>query len=159
MNNIVSLIIGADVVPTKSNKDLFEKAEISSLLDNKLKEIWQASDFRIFNLEVPLTDKETPIEKCGSNLIASTSTVTGIKALNPNLILLANNHIMDQGVEGLTSTLNTLRKNDIEYIGVGVNLKHILHSFVFEKNNIKIAIYNCSETEFSLATNDTPGAN
>lgn len=36
---------------------------------------------RIFNLEVPLTDQEDPIDKQGPNLIAPISTVRGIKEL------------------------------------------------------------------------------
>lgn len=50
-----------------------------------------------FNLEVPLTDKEEPIPKCGPNLVTHIITINGIKALNPSLIALANNHILDQG--------------------------------------------------------------
>ena len=37
----------------------------------------------IFNLETPITDDFNPIAKCGPNLIAPTSTIKGIKALNP----------------------------------------------------------------------------
>jgi len=100
----MELIIGGDLVPTHSNIDLFSNANIGELLGDELLSLWNAADMRIFNLEVPLTDKENPIAKCGPNLIASTSTVKGIKALNPSLITLANNHILDQGLQGLKST-------------------------------------------------------
>ena len=50
-----------------------------------------------FNIEVPLIDKEEPIPKCGPNLVTHIITINGIKALNPSLIALANNHILDQG--------------------------------------------------------------
>ena len=100
----MNLIIGGDLVPTQSNIDLFKNANITALLGDKLLALWKVADIRIFNLEVPLTDEENPIAKCGPNLIASTSTVKGIKALNPSLITLANNHILDQGLQGLKST-------------------------------------------------------
>lgn len=45
-----------------------------------------------------------PIAKCGHNLIAPTSSVNGIKALNPSLLTLANNHILDQEEQGLKLT-------------------------------------------------------
>ena len=92
-----------DLVPTKSNIELFNNADIEKLLGEGLLSIWYNADIRIFNLEVPLSDKEDPIEKCGPNLIAPTSTI-GHKALQPSLITLANNHILDQGVLGLKST-------------------------------------------------------
>ena len=37
----------------------------------------------------------------------------GIKALSPSIITLANNHILDQGVQGLNSTMKTLNKKRI----------------------------------------------
>ncbi|NOH16234.1 CapA family protein [Clostridium cochlearium] len=121
----MKLIIAGDLVPTKSNIDLFNKADISSLLGDELLSLWNSADMRIFNLEVPLTDKENPIAKCGPNLIAPTSTVNGIKALNPSLLTLANNHILDQGEQGLKSTEDIiLNKNNIKYKTI-YNVKHI----------------------------------
>ena len=158
MNKSISLIIGADVVPTKSNKHLFE-LDGNTLLDSKLKDQWLNADFRLFNLESPITDKGSPIEKCGPGLRASTKTINGIKTLNPSLVLLANNHIMDQGIQGLESTITLLEKNNIPFIGVGKNINQIKHSYVIEKNGIKIAIYNCAEHEFSIATVNSYGVN
>ena len=63
--NEVRIIIGADIVPTVSNQDFFEKAEMERLVDGNLFDVLNNADYRIFNLEVPLTDKETPINKCG----------------------------------------------------------------------------------------------
>ena len=65
-------IIGADIVPTNSNIDLFSFGDVQTLLGKELIEIIQNADYRIFNLEVPLTDLEQPIPKCGPNLIAPT---------------------------------------------------------------------------------------
>lgn len=96
----MQLLVAGDLVPTQSNIDLFNKDDTKSLLGEELYSLWDSVDIRIFNLEVPLTDKEEPILKCGPNLIAPTSTINGIKALNPSLIALANNHILDQGEQG-----------------------------------------------------------
>jgi len=104
----LKILIRGDLVPTESNYDLFGKGDVETLLGKELLNIWRDSDIRIFNLEVPLTDESNPIEKCGPNLISPTRTATGIKALEPSLISLANNHILDQGVKGLSSTRNVL---------------------------------------------------
>lgn len=155
----MKILIGGDLVPTESNYDLFEKGDVETLLGKELLNIWRDSDIRIFNLEVPLTDERNPIEKCGPNLIAPTRTAAGIEALEPSLISLANNHILDQGVKGLSSTRNVLSKIGIPYVGVGDNLAKAAEPYIIEKEGKKLGIYSCAEHEFSIATDSTPGAN
>ncbi|WP_334103101.1 CapA family protein [Mesotoga prima] len=155
----MKIIIGGDLVPTESNYDLFEKGDVKTLLGEELLNTWRDSDIRIFNLEVPLTDESNPIEKCGPNLISPTRTATGIKALEPSLISLANNHILDQGVKGLSSTRNVLSKIGIPYVGVGDNLTNSAEPYIIEKDGKKLGIYSCAEHEFSIATESTAGAN
>ena len=69
--------------------------------------MFENADYRIFNLEIPLTDKESPISKCGPNLIAQISSINGYKAAGVDLFTLANNHVLDQGKVGLKNTINT----------------------------------------------------
>ncbi len=155
----MQILIAGDLVPTKSNKDFFNHADTKALLGEELLSIWNSADIRIFNLEVPLTDTEDPIDKCGPNLIAPTSTIKGIKALNPSLITLANNHILDHGKQGLKSTTDVLNKNHIPYVGAGENLLEASKPYIIEKDGFKIGIYACAEREFSIAGANTPGAN
>ena len=112
----ISIIVGADIVPTQSNEDLFINGDVNILIGKELKSLLNNCNFRIFNLEVPLTDKKTPITKCGPNLIASKGIINGIKAINPSLLTLANNHIMDQDTQGLLSTISLLENSKIDYI-------------------------------------------
>ena len=72
------ILIGADIVPTISNQSLFENEQMEQIVDNGVRELLERVDYRIFNLEVPLTDTVTPIEKAGPNLIASTKSVLGL---------------------------------------------------------------------------------
>lgn len=155
----MQLIIGGDLVPTKSNIDLFSNADIITLLGEELLPIWNSVDMRVFNLEVPLVDNESSIDKCGPNLIAPTSTIRGIKKLNPSLITLANNHILDQGDQGLKSTQDILNKNEIPFIGAGDNLVEASKPYIITKDGLKVGIYTCAEHEFSIATDYSPGAN
>jgi hypothetical protein len=62
----MNIIIGADLVPTQSNYNLFNDADIDALLGKDLKTLLAEADYRIFNLEVPLTNVEAPIAKCGT---------------------------------------------------------------------------------------------
>ena len=155
----MNLIIGGDLVPTQSNIDFFSNADITALLCEELLLLWNSADMHIFNLEVPLCDKQEPIQKCGPNLIAPISTVNGIKALNPTLLTLANNHILDQGEQGLKSTEDILNKNEIPFIGVGDNLSEASKPYILEQDEVKIGVYACAEHEFTIATENTLGAN
>ena len=155
----MKLYIGADFVPTDINKSLFEEGNGEALVGKELYEILKHSDLNVFNLEVPLTDAETPIVKFGNNLIAPSKTVYGFKALEPIFLTLANNHSLDQGAEGLTTTLNLLKQHEIAHAGAGANLKEAKKPFIFQKDGVRIGFYLCTENEFTMATCHSMGAN
>lgn len=159
MGNTVEILVGADVVPTANNKDLFASGNIEAVVCPLLSATLEKADFRVFNLETPLVESFDPINKCGPHLDAPAACVNGIKKLNPDLLTLANNHIMDHGCSGLETTEKSLLEKNIRYIGVGKKRNAVKDSYVFEKNGLKIAFYVCCEHEFSIAQKDYPGAN
>lgn len=155
----MNILIGADIVPTISNIDLFSSGDTQSLLGEELNNILQNADYRIFNLEVPLTDREQPIPKCGPNLIAPTKCVAGYKAMHVDLLTLANNHILDQDQQGLESTCSVLDDAGIAYTGVGQTPEEAAKPYIFECNGKKIGVYACAEHEFSIVTDHSAGVN
>lgn len=155
----MSIVIGADLVPTKSNVELFEKGDIDTLIGSELKDIILNADYRIFNLEIPLTDESAPIKKCGPNLIASTKCISAYQTMNIDLLTLANNHILDQGKKGLDSSIKTLKNAGISYVGVGDSIKDASKPKIISCNGKKIGIYACVEHEFTVATEKDSGAN
>lgn len=155
----MSIIIGADFVPTKSNEALCAEGNVLGLFGEELLNIVMNADFRIFNLEVPLTDNQSPIKKCGPNLIAPVETVRIYKEANINLLTLANNHMLDQGVDGYYSTVRALRENGIDSVGGGDNLTNAAKPYYFNVFGKTIGVYACVEHEFSIAGIERPGAN
>lgn len=154
----MKLIIGADLVSTPSNSSFFVTGNIEEIIDRKILELLNNADYRIFNLEVPLTDDFSPIEKAGPVLSSPTATIKGIKKLGVDFVTLANNHIYDHGEEGVKSTIKLLKDNNISYAGVGdFENAHSVH--FFEHENIKIGVYCCCEHEFSIVTKEHIGAN
>lgn len=153
------IIIGADLVPTKDNYDLFESGDIEKLVGIELKKIIEDADMRIYNLECVISDNGEKIKKCGPHLSAPTSVMKGIAALKPNIVTLANNHIMDLGEDGLKSTISQLEKNNIKYIGAGKDLNEARKPYYFELDGYKIGIYATSEHEFSSASEKQYGSN
>ena len=155
----LKLYIGADFVPTDINRKLFESGNGEALVGKELLGLLKESDLNVFNLEVPLTDASTPINKFGNNLKSPTKTIYGYKALEPIFLTLANNHSLDHGVEGLTTTLELLKKHDIKNAGTGASVKAAKKPFIFEKEGIRIGFYLCAEHEFTVASCHTMGAN
>lgn len=72
---------------------------------------------------------------------------------------MANNHILDQGVQGFKSTEDLLNKKDIPFVGVGDNIFESSKPYIFQRDGLNIGVYACAEHEFTIATENTPGAN
>lgn len=155
----MKILIGADLVPTKSNIEFFASGDAKTLLGEELNSILRNADYRIFNLEVPLTDQEQPIPKCGPNLIAPIRCVEGYKAMHVDLFTLANNHILDHDQQGLESTCKVLDAAGIAYTGVGQTPEEAAKPYIFECDGKRIGVYACAEHEFSIVTEHSAGAN
>ncbi len=155
----IKILIGADICPTPSNYNLFANAQTDALVGTELAHLLNEADYTIFNLETPLTDEQTPIAKYGRCLCAPSRVIKGLKTINPHFFTLANNHILDQGPQGLSSTVSLLKQAKIAYAGIGKNLSKISQTHVVSIKGIKIGIYCCAEHEFSIATENSAGVN
>ena len=51
----MKILIGGDVVPTAVNAELFKKGDLDALMGKELRKIWEDADFRMINLEAPVT--------------------------------------------------------------------------------------------------------
>lgn len=155
----MSVLIGADIVPSNRNQNLFNSADLYSLIGSDLIKIIDGFDYKIFNLETPLAKIKTPIKKGGTAFCSSLETVNSLSVLGIDLVSLANNHIMDQGEAGLFSTIKTLEKKKISYVGIGDNLEQASKPFYFKIQNKTFGVYSCVEHEFSIAGEESAGAN
>ncbi|MBC7364851.1 MAG: CapA family protein [Candidatus Aminicenantes bacterium] len=153
------ILIAGDCAPGKSNYSFFKKRKIEDILELDLYEKWKSADIRIFNLESPITNNRVPIIKCGPNLSAPASTIEGIKQLNPTVVSLGNNHILDYGLEGLIETIELLNRYNIPFVGAGLKKEEAKKHLIINKNDISIGIYSCVENEFSIARENYGGAN
>ena len=155
----MKIVIGADIVPTQNNYDLFKSGNTEALVGDKIKSQLENADFRMFNLEGAFVEKETPIQKAGPNIGFPTECVVGMNALGVDLVGVSNNHILDHGYEGLATTLKTLDDAGIAYVGAGFTKEEAEKPFYFEKDGIKVGVYACCEHEFSWVEDYGFGAN
>ena len=155
----MKIMIGADLVPTPTNIELFKQGDAKTIVGERFLKVMQDCDYRIFNLELALTDKETPIVKAGPNIGAPTECINGYKALGVDFLGVSNNHVLDHGYEGFVSTMKTLDDAGIAHCGCGINKEEASKPYIFEKDGIKVGIYACCEHEFSWVEDYGFGAN
>ena len=133
-----------------------------TLIDHSIVKLFNNVDYRIVNNEAPITvnNAKNKILKTGPHLhTEARTTLPYLNQLKVDLVTLANNHIMDFGIEGLEDTLNSLRSNSINYVGVGNNLDESAEPFTIKTSTSKIAVLNFTENEWSVSTDSKPGAN
>lgn len=120
----------------------------------------QQADYAVVNFESTLAPNgSTPIAKCGPNLSCSAESIAVLKRIGFHCVTLANNHILDYGATGLQTTMEQLRQSEIDFVGVGNNLLEAQKPLVKDINGFKLAIINCCEHEFSIASTNEAGAN
>ena len=144
--------------------DIFISDEFKgkNLIDKSIISLFENSDYRIVNLEAPITNDNSKdkIIKTGPHLRNfDTTIIPFLKLLKMDLVTLANNHILDYGVNGLMNTFKTLNNEKVFFVGAGNNLKDAAKHYTIENNEIKIAILNFCESEWSIAKEDEPGCN
>lgn len=119
-----------------------------------------SADFSIVNFESPVIEEVfIPIRKNGPNLHTSAEAIEAVKYAGFNGVALANNHISDYGEQGLMKTVKCCRENGLEVVGVGEDIEEARAVLYYEKGGEKLAVINCCEHEFSIATEKKAGAN
>lgn len=100
-----------------------------------------------------------PISKCGPNLGCTVEAVEAVKYAGFTGVTMANNHILDFGAEGLGRSVECCHKRGLDVVGVGENLRDAAKVLYLEKGSEILAIINCCEHEFSIASETAAGAN
>ena len=153
------MAFAADIVPTETNQKYFAEGDAEHLFGKEILDYLSSVDFRSFNLETPLTQHEEEVFYPGPYMRADPETVHAISALNPSLITIGNNHILDQGSQGCLDTMKTLSDAGISFIGAGKCLDEAAEPFIIDTGEGTVGIYNCTEYEFAAASKNAPGGN
>jgi poly-gamma-glutamate synthesis protein (capsule biosynthesis protein) len=119
--------------------------------------ILQDADFRIVNLESPLSDSGAPIAKDGPNLRGRRDAVAGLTVVPFNVACLANNHIMDFGAEALDDTLRALHTCGIQTVGAGLSRSSAYSPLIVDLDGLRLGIVNFCVGEDGTAAIDEPG--
>jgi len=153
----IRIAIGGDFCLSLSNKSL-SSLHGTALLSHQA-DLWNSCDYRILNLECPITDSEEAVPKSGPHLKSSLETIRILLEMKVSGLCLANNHIMDFGSDGLDDTLTACRNAGISTVGAGKNGEQARIPLIEKIRGKKIAFLAMAEAEFSIADQTTAGAN
>ena len=158
MKTKAEIIVCGDLCPTKDTILYFKSSDSESLF-NDIIPIFKNADFVIGNLEFVLTDSPKPIIKAGPILHGKTSHIKTLKEAGIDAVSLANNHIKDCGEDGVLSTINACKENNVDFFGAGKNINEAKKPYIKELNGYKIGFITYAEQEFNTATQNEYGAN
>ena len=126
---------------------------------SRVTSLFQSADLVVANLESPLVDNgEANFGKC--TLRGTVKWAEVIKNAGIGFVSLANNHMMDYGIEGLHSTIQACKKAGLGFAGAGENIREASEPVYIDVNGNKIAILCRTSVIVSspcYASNDSPG--
>lgn len=155
---MIEILIGGDICPVRKNLQSFRDGNAENIF-NDLFAHFENADLSIANLECPLIEELTPIDKSGPVLEVDSQCINGLRTANIDVLNLANNHIMDHGTKGLSNTMELCNKAGILTVGAGETIDLAGRILIKEVKGVRIGILGIAEQEFSIATEKKPGAN
>ncbi len=127
--------------------------------DRALADLIARSDAAFCNLEHPITGFHDHARDKRYTFKGSTGSLRAIREAGFDLVSLANNHIMDYGVQGLADTLRFCGKNRLVCAGAGLDLASAARPGIFTHKGVRYGLlaYSMTFPESSWATPERPG--
>lgn len=151
------VVITADLCPVDVLEEPLLQGDPARFI-RPVADLFSRADLVIANLETPLCSSDTPIIKCGPNFRGSPAMAPVIKTMGIDLLTLCNNHINDQGTEGLKETIETLDAAGMPHCGAGLTHEDACRPAILQAGAFKVAVFNFGEGEFSRAVGNGPGS-
>lgn len=116
-------------------------------IGTKLKDLIDSQDYVAVNFEAPLRGFGKDIKKSGPALTQASGSIDFLLDNGFNLILLANNHMMDKGKVACEHTREAFRKHNVQVLGAG-EFTEAFDVSIIEKNTHSIGLLNLTHKEF-----------
>ena len=119
-----------------ANGAAFPFALVAPLIDGKI---------GFANLEGPLTERGAPWPK-GYNFRTPPRFASSLTSGRIGVVTLANNHMLDFGIEGLTDTIAALDAASVRHVGAGANAMDAHAPAVVDASGLHVAFLGCVAT-------------
>ncbi len=137
----LTLLFGGDVMLGRSVNTQIRNFADYAWPTKLVSEFTKQSDLFLINLESPFKSGCEPTDK-GMVFCAHPNSVATLVSAGVDVVNIANNHIYNQGKEGLLETINILNKNNIVFVGADPRVRPLDNPFssIITIKNTKIAI-------------------
>jgi poly-gamma-glutamate capsule biosynthesis protein CapA/YwtB (metallophosphatase superfamily) len=127
---------------------------------NGTSKVLSQADIAFANLESPFTHTGTKFEK-KFNFKVPPDYARGLIRGGFDVVTLANNHILDYGMEGLKNTITVLDSIGLNHCGAGLTLDQAQQPAIIERNGFRIGFlgYSLVFPEEFWATRSRGGTN
>jgi len=140
----VTLVFAGDVLLGDRTLPQYQASGLSGILSNDLTEIMTSADICMVNEEFPYSTRGTQAEDKQFTFRTDPKYVTALTDMGVDIVTLANNHILDFGVDALLDSCSTLDDAGILYCGAGENLSRSKQLQIIEKGGKKFGFLAAS---------------
>lgn len=120
------------------------------LCSDELAEIVSDADYAVCNFEAPVSGYGEPRPKAGPHISQLPATVDGLKKQGFDLLLLANNHMLDFGPDGLKATMERISRAGLECLGAGTDAESAFAPLIRTIDGLKVGMVNACEAQFGV---------
>lgn len=149
MGNSCKLFFCGDVVISRRH-------QMNEIFTDEIIHTIREHNIACCNFEAPVIEnKIKELTKVGPVIKQDASSISTLEEAGFNLFSLANNHIMDYGIEGLHNTIASIR--NASYIGASTDYNKAYEHFEKDINGVRVCIMSVAENGFGAAINNKGG--
>jgi hypothetical protein len=135
-----TVFICGDIVNQTREDGLICSEEFSKVISS--------ADYSVCNFEAPIEGFGKPEPKPGVHLNQKAATISGLKHQGFDLLLLANNHMLDYGKLALEETIKKAGENNLDTLGAGLNAQEAYRPLIKKINGLTIGMLNACEAQY-----------
>jgi hypothetical protein len=119
--------------------------------------VLRAAALKVVNCECALSEAGQPAWKSGSLFRGRPDHLGGLTCVPFDVACLANNHVLDYGIEAFAQTVAMLRGSGIRTLGAGLSEEEAWEPLSLELGETRLTLVNFSEGEDLTAARGGPG--
>lgn len=130
MSSEATLIAVGDVAPDREDpRECFART----------RDLLTGADFAFCQLETSLAGKGVRLPQARHAVLTVPAVAPAMKQAGFSVVSFAGNHCLDWGNEAFFETIENLRKNGMEVVGVGANIRDARNPVIQQANGVRIA--------------------
>jgi poly-gamma-glutamate capsule biosynthesis protein CapA/YwtB (metallophosphatase superfamily) len=134
-----------DIILARRIENLINVYGFGHIFDQTISLLGEAADITVVNLESPLTNMGTPHPTKSIVFKGAPENVEALIYAGIDVATLANNHIIDYGLEGLQQTQSVLDSSSISHFGAGADSYEALQPAFYSKSGVNFAFLGSSD--------------